>query len=74
MTKCSKKIEKLARGLGIRELLNINFPMDKISDRIDESWMVYYEEAVTLNKLINSVQDYELDGEFSDEQLQHWGG
>lgn len=73
MMKCSKKLEKLARALTINHLLSIAFPIDKIIDRVNESWMCYYEEASELNKVINTIDDFELDGEFSEEQLACWG-
>lgn len=61
MVKVSKKDERLARALHTVNLLNINFPYDKIKEKVDTCWPGLLDVAKDINKIINSIEDYELD-------------
>jgi hypothetical protein len=70
--KVSKKIEKLCRGLATVSLLSIGFPADLIVARVNESWPGYYYKALLLNRAINAIQDWELTGETTEEDIECW--
>jgi len=48
MIKVTKKDERLARALLTLDLLNINFPQDRIQEKIDTCWPGLLNNAKTI--------------------------
>ncbi len=71
--KVSKKVERLARVLNFQKLFNCGHcDIEWMDKRVDESWMTFVEEATLLNKMTNQIQDFELSGSYTDEELKRW--
>lgn len=59
--KVTKKDERLARALLTMRLLATGFPHEIIMERVNEGWPGELESAKGINKMSNSIKDYELD-------------
>ena len=70
--KVSKKHEKLSRALAQTNLLAIGFPSERIQERVDESWMVYLDQAKAIQLAIDCTLDNELTGFTSLEEIAKW--
>lgn len=70
--KVTKKIERISRGLAYASLDDIGFPMQKIHDKVDDTWFFYIEDAVKINNIINWTGDHLLHGGYSEEQLKKY--
>ncbi len=68
----TKKDERLARTLLWIHLLSCGFPRDEIEGRVDEAWPGSLKQARYINRGINAVSDYELDGFTTDEEISLW--
>jgi len=72
--KVAKKHERLARALLLLELVNVGFPEEKTQERVDEAWPCKLDDAEWLNCIAMHVQDYELDGNTTQEEINRWKG
>lgn len=68
----SKRIERLARALCNLSLKKNGYPDNRLHDRVDESWMVFVEDAEHINNIINWTGDALLTGYYTDNELTRW--
>ena len=58
--KVSKKDERLARALHTIDLIYIGFPYEEITEKVNTCWPGLLNKAKEINKIINSIENYEL--------------
>jgi hypothetical protein len=70
MIKVTKKVERMARAMCLRNLIDIGHDMDFADERTDEYWMAYVPDAESLNRYMNAIHDTELVGCFTQEEFE----
>ena len=68
----SKKDECLARALLEWDLEMCGFPEEDRQDRVDEAWPAKLYKAQFINMCISMIQNYELAGETSEDEIRRW--
>jgi len=69
----SKKLERLCRATFATRLWRNGFPLDRIQGRVDEAWMAEIPDAEALMEHMKAIEDHELDGSYTQSQLDQWG-
>lgn len=60
--KVFKKDERTARAMAWHRLCGINFPSDRIEQKVEASWPAYLKDAIAIRKWYNVLEGSELTG------------